>query len=122
MIPIISTGMWVSLSNEVRYRMRTIFNISQSGITEVNDGRVVSDGTTYEDLKALTIEKMQKYVDNPTTDFHKLIDLTVAKVMEELYPKVPKEEVRVSTDAGVNIIIDAPKKRGRPRKSNGTQK
>lgn len=103
---------WVSLPNEVRYRIRAIFNIPRSSNTVVNDGAIETDGTTYEDFKALTIEKMQEYLGSTDTDFHKLFDEVVAKVNDELYPKV-------AVVAPVIPIIEVSmisKKRGRPAK------
>ena len=112
--------MWVSLPNEVRYRIRAIFNIPKSGATDVNDGRVVSDGTTYEDLKLLTTEKMQEYLKDDSTDFYKLFDKVVAKVNDELYPK--KIEVKPTDGLNIviepNVVIPEKKKRGRPSKKH----
>ena len=109
-------GMWVSLPNDVRRKIHSLFSIPWSSATEVNDGQIVSDGTTHEDLKILTIEKMQKYLNEASTDFHKLFDMLVAKVNDEI--KNPrKEEVVVSSTDSVNVII-APKKRGRPSKKD----
>ncbi len=108
--------MWVSLPNEVRYRIRSLFGIPRSSSTIVNDGRVDTDGTTHEDFKHLTIEKMQKYLSNDSTDFHKLFDLVVAKVIDELSGK-KDDAIIVSSDSGVNVSIDeTPKKRGRASK------
>ena len=90
MQPIISLHLWVSLPNEVRYRIRALFNIPRSSNTIVSDGRIESDGTTNEDMKSLTIEKMQKYVESTSSDFHKLFDEVLAKVNDELYPKAPE--------------------------------
>lgn len=114
---ILSMNMWVSLPNEVRYKIRALFNIPMSGSTMVNDGRIETDGTTYEDFKALTTEKMQSYLDDTSTDFHKLFDKVVAKVNDEIQGKTNKDVV-VSSDAPVHISIDEPikKKRGRPSK------
>lgn len=81
---IISLSMWVSLPNEVRYRIRGLFNIPRSSNTIVSDGRIESDGTTNEDMKQLTVEKMQEYLDSSSTDFHKLFDEVVARVNDEI--------------------------------------
>jgi hypothetical protein len=75
---------WVNLPIEVRYRIRTLFAIPQSSNTVVNDGVLETDGTTIEDFKHLTLEKMQKFLGNDSTDFHKQFDLVVAKVMDDL--------------------------------------
>lgn len=101
MPPILNNHIWISLSNEMRYRLRVIFNIPRSSNTSVNDGVIETDGTTTEDFKHITIEKMQTYVSSTETDFHKLFDMTVAKINDELNPTV-KEEIAQ--------VIEAPKK------------
>ncbi len=116
MQPQLSLSMWCSLPNEVRNRFRIIFNIPRSESTEVRDGVIVSDGTTYKDIQELTVTKMQKYVSDESTDFHKLFDKTLSKVHEELLQeKNPK--VIVTHETPVTIIIEPEKKRrGRPAK------
>lgn len=89
--------MWVSLPVEVRYRIRAIFDIPKSGITEVHDAQVISDGTTHEDFKSLTTEKMQAYLNSDSTDFHKLFDTVIAKVSDEVFKRTApavQEEVK----------------------------
>ena len=120
MQPIISMSMWTSLSNEQRNRIRVLFKIPRSKNTEVNDGHIVTDGTTPEDFKALTIEKMQVYLgEKESTDFHKLFDKTVAKVIEEL--NAPKVQVgHVDIVPPIPTVVEqviTPKKRGRPSKN-----
>ena len=84
MNPILSLHTWVSLPNEVRHRIRVIFKIPRSSNTVVNDGVIETDGVTPEDIKHLTVEKMQEYLDVKDTDFHKLFDKVVARVNDEL--------------------------------------
>jgi hypothetical protein len=111
MQPILSMGMWTSLPTEVRHRIRVAFNIPRSSTVDVNDGVVVSDGTTPEDFKALTTEKMQTFLSDVSTDFHKLFDKVVAKINEDMLGK-KQENIAVSSDAPVTVIInDAPKKK-----------
>lgn len=112
MQPSLSNYVWVSLSNEQRNRIRSIFLIPRSSHTVVNDGRIESDGTTYEDLKHLTIEKMQVYLKEESTDFHKLFDMIIARINDELIEKKP---IVIDMDEPITVIIE-PKKRGRPSK------
>ena len=114
MIPSVSIGSWVSLPSEVRSRIRTLFEIPKSSTVDVIDGVIATDGVTHEDFKVLTVEKMQKYLGDESTDFYKLFDKVVATVMEELMG-VKKDTVQVSSDSSVTIVIE-PKKRGRPKK------
>ena len=124
MQPIISIHTWLSLSDEVRYRIRSIFKIPRSSNTVVNDGKIETDGTTNEDFKHLTVEKMQTYLNDTSTDFYKLFDKTVAKVTDELYPKtvVKVDSIDGSKSLEVAPIVTAPvvapkKKAGRPKKN-----
>ena len=109
-------GMWTSLPTEVRHRIRVAFNIPRSSTVDVNDGVVMSDGTTPEDFKALTTEKMQMFLGDASSDFHKLFDKVVAQVNEEMMGKPIAKNVASPNDA-VTVIIE-PKKRGRPSKKN----
>lgn len=78
----------------------------------VSDGVIETDGTTYEDFKSLTTEKMQSYLDQPSSDFHKLFDMVVAKVNDELSGK--GNVVVMSSETPITVIVE-PKKRGRPK-------
>lgn len=113
MNPIISVPMWVSLPDPVRAKIRILFNIPRSSNVVVFDGRVETDGTTHEDLKNLTTEKMQKYLHSESTDFHKLFDLVVAQVIESMQPI---KQIVEATE-GLQVNLETPKKRGRPVKN-----
>lgn len=119
MNPLLSIGTWVSLPTEVRHRIRGIFHIPKSSNTHVDDGVIITDGVTNEDLKTLTIGKMQIYLDDDSSDFHKLFDKVVSRVNDELYPKAQNvtENTIISSDEPITVIIE-PKKRGRPIKNN----
>jgi len=87
MNPLLNLHTWVSLPNEVRFKIRTLFNIPRSSNTVVNDGKIETDGVTPEDISHLTTDKMKTYLTSEETDFNKLFDLVVAKVVDELNPK-----------------------------------
>ncbi len=58
---------YIILKQDTRIKLHKLFNIPQTGVTEtVTDatgrGIVVSDGTTYKDLEALTLDKLMTYV------------------------------------------------------------
>ena len=123
MQPIISIHTWLSLSDEVRYRIRSIFKIPRSSNTVVNDGKIETDGTTNEDFKHLTVEKMQTYLNETSTDFYKLFDKVIEKVKEELSPKTIPVVVTPTVISNPPVIyppqvVVTPKKRGRPSKKN----
>lgn len=109
--PILSISMWVDLSNEERNRIRSLFSIPKSRFAHVDDGRIITDGTTPEDFQALTIEKMQEFTQSGSLNFHDLFDLTILKVRSDISAGVPTvmplQEVITSVE---------PKRRGRPAK------
>ncbi len=78
---------WVSLSSEQRARVRALFAIPRSSHVIVNDGRIETDGTTTEDFKHLTTEKMQDYLKDDSEDFYKLFDKVVARIQDEIEGK-----------------------------------
>lgn len=93
MNPILSVANWLTVPSEIRERLRNIFGIGRSSHTIVNEGKIESDGTTYQDLQALTIEKMQRYLSSDSTDFIKLfneiVDLINNQIQKEKNPSPP---------------------------------
>lgn len=75
------------LSREIRHHLATVFNIPFSGVTEIRDQEVITDGRTMNDLEAISAEKMAEYVGS-TDSFARLFELTVAKAHSELNPPV----------------------------------
>lgn len=80
--------MWTELSHPVRTKLVEVFGIVKTGISEVRDQTLISDGTTTDDLKVITAEKMAEYVgsDVADTSYARLWELTLAKVKYELNP------------------------------------
>ncbi len=116
--PILNMHTWVSLPHEVRFRIRRIFKIPQSGNVFVNDGKIETDGTSPIDFLALSVDKMQTYLTLTETDFYKLFDLVVAKVVREIEgipEEVKVEEVVKTLVESIPEIKPEPKKRGRPK-------
>lgn len=74
----LSTHDWLQLSPQVRAKLIEIFQIPRSGVGHVNytgkGAEITSDGHTHEDLKAISIAGMQKYLVSSETDFAKLFD------------------------------------------------
>lgn len=95
MNPILSMHMWISLTQEQRTRIRNLFRIPRSSYVLVNDGVVETDGTTVEDFKHLTLEKMQEYLKDDSTDFHKLFDKVIARVQDEIEGRPFVEEAPI---------------------------
>lgn len=81
----IYTQHWMSLPKEVRVHLALTFNMQKSGITEIRDQDVISDGTTNEDLKALTLDALNEYVGSKE-EFPRAWELALMKANYELNP------------------------------------
>lgn len=73
------------ISKEVRDYIALMWKIPQSGITEIRDQYVISDGHTYEDLVVITLEKMCEYIGSEES-FARAWEITCAKAYSELHP------------------------------------
>lgn len=80
-------GQFMNLSRELRDHIANVFEVGRTGISEVRDETVVSDGRTFDDLAAITKEKMCAYVGSEE-NFLRAWELTVAKATYELHPPV----------------------------------
>lgn len=105
--PILSLHTWVSLPNETRRKIRSLFNIPCTGNVIVSDGKIETDGTTTEDFRSLTVEKMQAYLKSDSTDFIKLFDMVVSNISN------PVIEIPTVQSIPEEPVI-TPKKKGRP--------
>lgn len=97
-------GMWIHLPLETRLHLVKVFKLERTGVTEIVDQRIVSDGFTVDDLKLITKEKLCEYVGSEET-FGRAWELTLAKIHSELNP--PVGEIRkVGED---NIVVEPTK-------------
>ncbi len=64
----LSTHEWLKLPMDTRSKLREIFNIPRSQGTVLEDNTVKSDGTTYQDLNAITVEKMSSWLNGDGSD------------------------------------------------------
>lgn len=93
----VSVHDWLALSMPVRIKMREIFHIPKSKGSLVEGNVVKSDGTTYEDLKTITIPKMQEYLESIESDnFVELFNKCVEKIEEADKELEPVEKVNVT--------------------------
>lgn len=79
--------MWLELPRDVRDHLMKVFGVVKTGVAEVRDQTVISDGVTNDDLSVISFEKMTEYV-GPAEDFHKLWQITVSKANYELHPPI----------------------------------
>lgn len=76
---------WIDLPKQVRAKLVEVFGIERTGITEVRDQTVISDGFTNTDLQGITLDKMNQYIGSVET-FPRAWELTLMKVNYELNP------------------------------------
>lgn len=96
---------WIDLSVETRQKLVEVFNIPKSGITEVRDQTVISDGHTNDDLNTITVEKMAEYVGSPADlDFAVLWKITLSKIKSELHPPT----LEIGTDGVIKDLLQLP--------------
>lgn len=81
----IYTKNWLDVPKDIREHLKKVFNIQRSGITEVRDNMIVSDGTTDDDLSVINKESMERYVGS-SGEFYHLWKTTISKAKYELYP------------------------------------
>lgn len=80
-------ALWMLVPREERAVIARDFDIVATGVTEVRDQTVLSDGFTYDDLGKLTVEAMSEYVGSTET-LPRLWELTVAKARSIVHPVV----------------------------------
>lgn len=83
----ITPQLWMLLSRETRDHLIKEFKVPKSGITEIRNEELLSDGRTLEDLKVINSESMANYVGSDES-FGRLFELTLAKSHAELHPPV----------------------------------
>lgn len=82
---------WMQLNNEQRILMREVFNIPKSGGVVIQNNTMLTDGSNENDLKAISIESMQKFVASPDTNFEFLYNSTLIKVDQMIKERKEKE-------------------------------
>lgn len=100
-------NLWMLLSHEERNHLAEVFDVKKTGVSEVRDNQLISDGYRFEDLAVITREKMAEYVGSEDT-FPRLWELTCAKAQFELNPPVgqigkasPEEVIETNTSTNV---------------------
>lgn len=80
-------GLWMVQTNEIREHLAKVFGVGRSGITEIRDQTLLSDGRTQEDLKVITHEAMTAYIGSDES-FLRSWEITVYKARSELHPPI----------------------------------
>ena len=79
----IYVSQWMSLPRDVRVWLRTMFDIPQTNVVEVLNNTVITDGVTNDDLKAITLEKLQEFT-KQEGKFSDLFEYLVQKIQLEI--------------------------------------
>ena len=103
MIASLSKPQWLELPHETRLKLIEIFKIPRSEgghITYSMYGAdVESDGHSHEDLKEITIERMQAYLGSTETDFFDLFNTLLEKIKVQastnFEEQVKRQQVKV---------------------------
>ncbi len=108
---------WLQLSKETRNHLRKVFDIPLTGITEIRDATLISDGTTNDDLQTITEAKMEKYVGSKES-FSRLWELTLMKVKYELDPPILLPTLTQTTIDSQNSSTSYKNQNGENEKTN----
>jgi len=83
----ISIFLWMQVPHEERQVLVRDFNLPKTGISEIRDQDVISDGYSKDDLSRINVATMSEYVGSPETEsFSRLWELTCAKAHAEANP------------------------------------
>lgn len=80
--------LWMLVPAAERLVLARDLAVPKSGVTEIRDQEVITDGHTNEDLANITAEHMAAYVGSEDT-FARLWELSVAKARSEVHPPEP---------------------------------
>ena len=79
---------WLALSFYERQKFAETFSVKKSGGVVMQDNTILSDGYSMEDLMAINVESMRKFLESDETDFYKLYQSCIERF------KIKEEEER----------------------------
>jgi hypothetical protein len=100
---------WIALPKDVRDHLVEVFCLTRTGVTEIIDQTVKSDGYSNDDLKRISLENMCQYIGSEET-FMRAWELTLAKVHSELHPPVGMIGLGVEVPAGEGRTVEEAEK------------
>lgn len=108
----LNTHEWLKLPMDTRGRLREIFSIPKSKGAIVESDKVISDGTTYEDLSVVTIDKMRKYMsENYVVEDRELEEMDFVSLFNALVKQIELDKELESPEVEVvdqkQIMIDS---------------
>lgn len=103
----ITQQQWLLLPREVKNELINVFGIERTGISEVRDNEIISDGYSQKDLMVITKETMAKYIGSDES-FLRAWEITLSKINFTLHP--PVGEIVASKEVeGASEIVEAKK-------------
>lgn len=83
----LSIQQWLELPIAVRLKLQEVFQIPRSRGSSMISGagqqRMESDGHSYDDLKVITVDKMQLFLGSSSTDYFSLFNQVVAQIQDD---------------------------------------
>lgn len=100
-------AIWMQLEKPIKDHLVKVFDIKRTGISEIRDQTLISDGYSVLDLQVITLERMTEYIGSNET-FPRAWELTCAKAKYELNPpmNLPKGE-NVEADDVTRVIPES---------------
>lgn len=95
---------WMLLEIPVKQKLSSVFGVIKSGAAEIRDNYVVTDGYTQEDVKAITLEKMNAYIGSEEATFLRAWEITLSKVNFELNPPVGEIVASKEVPGAIEVI------------------
>ena len=100
---------WLALKPETRSALAKIFRLNRSSFTHVVDNHVESDGYTYHDLEAITVEEMKKLTHLESDNFEDQFKLVIKMVEGEIKPvEMPTENAKQNGNATTSESAPGP--------------
>ena len=113
--PHLSVSQWLELPMNIRLRMRDIFAIPRSEGSSVRDGQVTSDGHTYRDLFAVSLEKMQAFLSDGDKNYYSLFQKIINRLSSEEKLSIDEfaEHAKTENIAKWTLVLKAIQKEAR---------
>lgn len=73
---------WMSLSKETRNKLAVIFSVPKTGVVEVINDTVLTDGHNNTDLEVITLDNLKAYTGQLKGTFSELWEMAIIKASE----------------------------------------
>jgi hypothetical protein len=80
----INIGLWMFVPKDQRDHLVNVFGIKRTGVSEIKNEEIISDGYSNADLEGITKEKMEEYIGSEVDSFHRAWEVTLSKCRGEL--------------------------------------